>query len=560
MKRAKKFLAVFALVFFASSIAWAQDTLDVRSEISEVTVYPDSALVSRLANLKLSPGDYKIIFGDIIPMIDENSLRVSSGGSAELKILGALLKKEFLEEVPQEEVKKLQDQIQELRDQIRSLEDLKRVLSENRKFLDSVRLFSGDQIPKDLVTRMPPAKDLEETLNFLDRNLQDNYSRIQQNEIEIRDIYKEIDMLNRKLSQISGPARKQKRSIEVEIEVERAGEVELVVSFLVYGASWQPIYDARADFDKAEVELVSFGIISQNTGEDWNDVNMVLSTAKPTIGGRMPYVSPWFIRPYQPEVFKVQEKVARKSRVLQFQAFDAEAPLLEEGLAFDRTFDENRYATAEEKGIAVVYRLPKKARIKSDGTEHKLAISTQVLKADFEYSSVPRLAPYAYLGSRVTNAKDLQLLAGRVNIFLEGDYVGTSSIDNIGPGEEFDLYLGVDESVKVKREQIKKTVDQTLVAGIPSPKKVTTYEYKLSVENYKSKDILVKLFENIPISEDDRIKVKILKVSQEPQQKDWKDRKGVWLWDLELAPKEKLEIFYSFSVEHPRNMQVEGLY
>jgi hypothetical protein len=69
----------------------------------------------------------------------------------------------------------------------------------------------------------------------------------------------------------------------------------------------------------------------------------------------------------------------------------------------------------------------------------------------------------------------------------------------------------------------------------------------------------VKLFEALPVPEDDRIKVKIEKVSLEPKEKDWKDRKGIWLWELELEPKAKKEIFYNLVVEHPREMQIEGL-
>lgn len=197
------------------------------------------------------------------------------------------------------------------------------------------------------------------------------------------------------------------------------------------------------------------------------------------------------------------------------------------------------YSTAEEKGVAVLYRLSKKAAVKSDGFEHKLPVSTQVLTAKFDYSAYPRLAHNAYLGSRVTNAPGLQLLAGRVNVFLSGDFFGTSGIDNAGPGEEFAPYLGVDENVKVKREQVEKKVDETLIAGIPATTKRTIYRYKITLENYKSKKISAKLFEAIPVPEDDRIKVKIEKVSLEPNQKDWKDRKGIWLWEFELEPKAK---------------------
>ena len=153
----------------------------------------------------------------------------------------------------------------------------------------------------------------------------------------------------------------------------------------------------------------------------------------------------------------------------------------------------------------------------------------------------------------------MQLLAGRVNIFLEGDFVGASSIDNIGPGEDFDLYLGVDENVKVKREQIEKMVNDVLIAGILSPNCTTTFKYKATIENYKNKNIKVIFFESMPVSDNERIKVRIGKPSLEPKEKNWKDRKGVWRWKLELEPKQKQEIFYAFSIEHSRDMRVEGL-
>jgi uncharacterized protein (TIGR02231 family) len=369
----------------------------------------------------------------------------------------------------------------------------------------------------------------------------------------MRGLSNKLEALKRELSQISGVQRKLQRSITVELEVLKEGTTVLKISYLVGGASWNPIYDARANFEKSEVELVSYGVIKQVTGEDWLEVDCALSTAKPRIGGSMPYVASWFLRPYQPEVMR--DKIsAPLAATYQTEAFKKEAGALEEPAE-----SEIEYAAAEEKGIAVIYTLPSKVSVKSDKSEHKFPISSQILSAEFEYSSYPRVSPFAYLGSRVTNSKGLQLLAGRVNIFLEGDYVGFSGLSNIAPSEEFDLYLGIDENVKVKRELLEKKVDETLIAGIPSRTKKTTFKYKLTVENYKSKIIKVKLFEAIPVSEDDRIKIKIDEISLEPGMKDWEDRKGIWLWELELEPQQKQEIFYTFIVEHPRDMLVEGL-
>lgn len=555
------FLTVF--LFLSTVVCALSSEIVADSRITEVTIYPDSALINRVANLKLNPGEYKVIFSNIIPEIDENSLRISGQGSAQVKLFGAQVKKEFLEEVPSEKIKQLQQQIQKLEDEIRQAQNLKALLLEEKNFLDSIRLFSRDQIPKELMTKMPTPKDLDETLKFLDTKLKENYSGIMDVDLKIRDTVNKIEVLRQELSQISGPVRKMKQSIVVELEALKPQELDLKVSYLAAGANWQPVYDARSSFEKNQIELISYGVIRQATGEDWDNAEISLSTAKPSIGGRMPYVSPWLLRPYQPRLDRwdgnVQVKRAVSYKIKsQSMAFD-ELGLEKEQKNLADAPAEVQYGKAEEKGIAVVYKLPRKAMIKSDGVEHKLPISSQVLQVKFAYSTYPRANACAYLGSRVTNAKDLQLLSGRVNIFLEGDFVGSSSIDNIAPGEEFDLYLGVDESVKVKRELVEKKVDDVLIAGIPSPTKKTIFKYKTTIENYKSRKITVLFFEATPVSEDERIKSKVSNVSLEPKEKDWQNRKGVWRWELDLEPKVRKEIFFTYTIEHPRDMQVEGL-
>lgn len=551
IRRAMFFMTAICMLSGVNGIYASE--MEAKSRISRVTVYPDTALVSRQADLKLSSGEQKIIFPDIIPEVDENSLRVSFQGSAEVRLFGARQKKEFLQEDPSERIKQLDAQIKELEDQGKKLEYDQEILNKEKQFLDSVRLFSEVQIPKDLATKTPLPQDLEGVLKFLDAKWRENYAGYIDCEFKLRDVLDKIEVLRRELSQVAGPRQKLRRSIEVDLEVSKAGSGELTLSYLVRGASWQPVYEARADFEKSEVELVSNAIVKQNTGEDWQAVEMVLSTARPLAGGNMPYVSAWFLRPYQPPILRSKGRDYMKVSASQYEAFDSVRDISEVAGA------PLQYSQAEEKGVAVTYTLSKKFSVQSDGSEHKLPVSSQALTAKFEYSAYPREVTSAYLGSRVTNAPDLQLLPGRVNVFLAGDFTGTANIPGVGPAEEFDLYLGSDENVKVKREQIEKKVDETLIGNILSSTKRTVFKYKLTVENYKSKKILVKLFEAMPVSEDDRIKVKIGQVSLEPKQKDWQDRKGVWLWELELEPKAKQEIIYSYTIDHPRDMQVEGL-
>lgn len=559
----KLFLAV-SFVLLAPTLVYAAE-VNASSHITQVTVYSSSAFVTRSARTEVKTGDTKAIFADIIPEIDENSIRVKGKGTAEVKILGAQMKREYTEEAPAARVQELEAAIQAIEDENSKLANEKQALAEEKQYLDSVRLFANQQIPKDLVTKMPSAQELAATLVFLDTQLKANFARGQEIDIANRESQKKLQVLRQELGEISGYGRKIKRSIVVEIEVVKDGTLDLDLSYSVNGASWNAVYDARVDFEKSEVELVSYGVVRQNSGENWEGVDMVLSTAQVTSGGNMPEANSWFIRPYQPPMpmqymaartrgFADKKMKADASGMVNATAdlaLSEEAPMKKEA--------ENMYAQAEAKGVSVAYKLSRKATVKTDGSDYKLPITSQKLASNFEYSAYPRAAAMAYLKSLVTNAKDLQLLGGRVNVFFDGDFVGTSSFESIAPGQEFDLYMGADENVKVKRELLEKKSDDVFLGGIPSPVKKMIYKYKLTVENYKTKASKVNLFDAIPISEDERIKVKVSGLSMEPKQRDWKDRKGIWRWELQLEPKGKQEIFYTCTAEFPRDMRVEGL-
>lgn len=566
MKRMVSFcLALVGLCCF-SAAGFAVE-LKTESRLTEVVVYPDSALVTRTARLEVPVGESRVFFSDIIPSIDENTLKVSAAGSAQAKILGAQVKEEFLSEKPAERTRNLEKEIEALELEKRKLVDRHNIVMQEREFLSSLRFFSGEQLSKDLVTKVPSAKDVSELLNFVDGRTKENYAASLDTESGIKELDRKIAALRRELSSIAA-SQQSKRTVVVELEVLKAGSLEVGVSYLAAGASWRPVYDARADFGKSEAELICYGIVRQATGEDWEDVGVTLSTAQPNRSGRMPEVAPWLLNVYQPPHIlakrakedkgprSYEEPSALEERFATY-ALSSKMSRLAEAPSIAAQFS---YAAAQERGASVVYRIPRRATIKADGSEIKLPVFSQTLGARFRYSAYPKAVPLAFLGTRVANSRDLFLLAGRVNLFLDEGFVGASSIAQVAPQEEFDLYLGVDDSVKVKRETLERKLDDVLIGGIPAPNRRVTWKTKLTVENYKAKKIFLELFESMPVPEDERIKVRIEHVSMEPKNKDWKDKKGVWRWELELEPKAKREIVYTTIVEYPRGLRIEGLY
>jgi len=559
MKRGMK---AFFIVALSLVVAYPVFAKDVDSRISQVTVYPDSALITRTATVELAVGAQEISFADIIPDIDEDSLRVSGRGTVSVKIMGARVKKEFLQEAAGPRVKELEQQIQAAADEARKIGDAKNVAVSKKQLLDAVLNFAGEQLPEDMATKMPQAKELGDLLNFLDASYKDYYAVLQGLDVKERDIRKQMDVLQRELAQISR-SQKMKRSIAVDVEAAKAGSLILEVTYLVRGASWYPVYEARTHFDKSQVELVGFGVVRQKTGEDWKDVDVTLSTAKPTVSGHMPDLSSWILRPYEPPQL-ARRKAQKAMFASREQSYDMamEKDAMMETVGASAPMEEEakmEYAAVEEKGVSIVYKISKKATIKADGSEERLPVLAQDLDAKFQYSAYPKASAFAYLTARVTNQKDLQLLPGRMNVFLEGDFVGVSQLAAIAPAEEFDLYLGIDENVKVRKEEIERKVDDVLLGGIPAPNRKITIVFKTTVENYKNKDITFELFDSVPVSQDERIKVRVERVTPEPKEKDYKDKKGVWRWELKLEPRAKKEISYTTIIDYPRSLQVEGI-
>ncbi|MBU1998821.1 MAG: mucoidy inhibitor MuiA family protein, partial [Candidatus Omnitrophica bacterium] len=353
----RKIMLVIVFVFIIVFPLLASE-VEADAKISRVVVYPGHALVTWSAKVSLTAGEWKVIFPNIIPNIDTNSLRAKGEGTAVTRILGAQLRQEILRDNPVERIKQLQDEIQNIEDQNRKLANNKEVLSQGKSFLDSIRLFSGEQIPKDLVTKVPSAQELENTLKFLDSKLKENYSLVLDTDLALRENQKKQSVLRRELSQISGPVGKTKRSIVVEIEVIKPGDLNLDVSYLAKGANWEPFYDVRANFDKGEVELISYGKLRQRSGEDWLDSEIYLSTAMINLSGRMPEAKSWIIQPQQPRAV-----LSKRKSYTEHEAYDKVFEVNKEvaidsdgraGSLAQSTPAENLYAQAQEKGVSVV--------------------------------------------------------------------------------------------------------------------------------------------------------------------------------------------------------------
>jgi len=219
-------------------------------------------------------------------------------------------------------------------------------------------------------------------------------------------------------------------------------------------------------------------------------------------------------------------------------------------------------ATVESTATSATFKIPIAVTLASDNSTQKVGITTFKLAANLQYQATPKVREAAFLSAYTTNTSDYPLLAGAMNTFLDGTFVATSQLKTVMSGEKFELALGADEGVAIKRKLVNRFTEDT---GLTSSGRRTTYEVLVTVTNNKKTAERVVFKEGVPLSRDEKIVVKILTPAERdtgtkaaPKEVTMEED-GKLVWRLDLKPGEKREIPLKYSIEHPANLAVTGI-
>ncbi|MBK8856846.1 MAG: mucoidy inhibitor MuiA family protein [Opitutaceae bacterium] len=551
----KRLLALLGALCAASAISAA--SLPVDSKITAVTVYTDRAVVTRTATVELTGGTIELTFANLPEALNERSLQVSGRGTAQALILDVSAKKTYVDFTPNARVKELEDQLKGLGRQVRELDDRGGLLQAQTVMLDRMEAALFAPPTKDV-----PRPDLTQFTNSL-TYLTEQKAKITAERTTLdeqrEEVQNKINTVQAQLNELRGAGGRGYKSVTVRVAAEKAGSLDVALSYTVPGASWSPSYDARVLSTERAVALGYFGIVRQNTGEDWKDVALTLSTARPGLGGAAPALTAWNLDVFQPRPVPVPYAERREMMAKAAAPAGVNMQTLTTNIAMDE-FDADKLkdagvasATIEAGATSASFKIAVASSIPSDNSPQKVPITAARLNAQPEYLTVPKRQATAYLTAKVYNNSEFPLLAGAMNVFLDGTFVATSSLRTVMAGEKFDLALGADEGISVKHKRVNKFTEDT---GLTNSGKRITYEYLLTVQNNKKTAERVIVADQVPLSRNEKITVKLLS----PDAKEVKPTdEGTLKWTLDLKPAEKRELTVKFTVEYANDVNVTGL-
>jgi len=563
--------------------------------VKNVTVFVDRAEVNRIVDLNLQQGNVEVLLKDLPDCMDQDSMRVSCFGEAtivEVAYQEKAVKENGDDCDDSEQIKsKTEAEKKNIKGSIKTLEANKAKHEQRIEVINKEKLLLQNYADcisskkEDKVGDVLEKKSIENMLNFLaiyeerSTRIQNEFSDLTQ---KIEEIVKEIGILRQNLVKLEPKTQKtnMQRNVSILLEVKEEGNVNLVASYVVSRASWRPFYDVRAFNKDSSVQILYFGMIRQNTGEDWEDAKLSLSTALPSVGGSPPSL--------KPQLLKVATVLtARSAKSFRSKKFRSAAPApRSNAFAMDQydptiedSFELERCSSARESALpsaeatenltSTNFDILRPSTIESDDVEHKVSICQLDFSPEFEYLAIPKSVAHAFLKIKVKNDSNYALLAGDANVFLDNNFLTKTTLSAVSPLEEFDIALGVDPSVKVTYKPVKKFQQRT---GMISKADLFNFHQVIEIKNTKSQPVKIKVTDQCPWSTNDKIKITL----QDP---DIKFPKGTSSdtsiikngnaslytnnntieWELELPSSETKTINLKYQVEHPIGVRIEGL-
>jgi uncharacterized protein (TIGR02231 family) len=551
------------------------------SSITAATVYADRAVVTRTARIDLPAGQSELTFAGLPAELSDQSLQVAGRGTA-ATILDVNARVVYTEKTSDPRVLAAEADLNGLQHQDRVLKDKAAALDQQRALLAKIETAVTQPPAKDATVPRPSFDDWQKLLTFSSDNSARLTADRQTLDNDREALALKITAAQARLDELRGnqTGRLATKTVTVRVAAPQAGSLDVSLAYAVNGASWTPAYDARLHTEERTVALTYFGVVRNATGEDWKDIALTLSTARPNLGGSAPELYPWIVDVLRPMAGTARgagymSESSKKRDLGQLQLFNNSVAVA--GALGGDPFGSNEPAVADSTvATAIVdtaatsasFKIPTAATILSDNTPQKVGIANVTLAAKLQYQATPKQLETAFLSAYVTNNTDYPLLAGTLSTFLDDTFVATSRLKTVMPTEKFELALGADEGIAIKRKLVSRFTEDT---GFTTKSKRTTYEFLIILTNHKRTTERVVFKDATPISRDEKIVVKLLTpaerdllkpeeaAAQPPKLGVSRDTDGKLLWRLDLKPGEKLEIPVKFSIEHPADLPVTGV-
>lgn len=511
-------------------------TLD--APVSVVTLLEDRAQVRRIGKTQLNQGLWRIKILQVAPVLSDKSLRAEFlQNYPDARIDDVRVRRQMLvkEEDKPEEFKVLESEIRSLTQTFNNVTEDRQHLESCFEKISSILSKGLQELPIDAVWGQIDPKTWREQISSLFKQLRDLRAETWNKYHTQEDLQEKINHLMTKAEALSRPDMIYTAWIEADLMIPQTGEYEIAFDYVVPNAIWRPWHQARLLLEentedpttnRTKLSFRMDGCVWQRTGEDWQNVDLVFSTARASLGTEPPLLTD--------EQLNVKEK--SKQINIQLREQKIQTTGLGRGAA-PSSAEAPATVTlpgVDDGGEVRNLRPTRKATIPSDGRPYRVPIFSFETEADIEYVLMPEVSCQVVLKSEQTNTAKLPILAGPVDLVRTSGFVGRTSVLFIAPGERFALGWGPDGAMRVQRSTTQKQEQDHLTKW-----NIITKTVRLFLSNIGAEPRIIKTTERLPVSELEQVKIEV--IAEQTTARVQPDENGFCTWNFSLNPYSQLE-------------------
>jgi uncharacterized protein (TIGR02231 family) len=533
--------SIYPLVFMALPVAaWAED-IPLKSQVSEVTLYPQGATVVREVEFSAPAGQHDLILTDLPKGTPLAAVRVAVEGA----VMGSVTARDDFvpprdpdmsaaREAARAEVERLEAALRDGEADVEAIKLERQAAKARVAFLE--RLGRGEAVAgmktkdlRDLVGMIG-----EESLVAL-RAAHAAERRANEADRALGDLRKELETARAALRALV-PEKDARALLAVGVSSQEATQGTVRVSYTIREAGWTPVYDLHLARQSGDLRIERGAFVRQSTGENWTDVAMTLSTVRPSEQVAPSEVFPWLRRVFDPEAIRPQTQMRGEADGITEMAAPQAEPV-----AVDT-------AQAAFDGLAVTYDYPGTVSVATGADRVRLALGTLETQADVEAQAAPLHDPSAFLMARVENDMgELILPTGEAMFYLDGRFVGKQFLEMIPAGGDADLSFGPIDGLRLSRTVIGREEGER---GVITRSSDYTESVKIEVENLTGQAWPVRVLDRVPYSEQEELEVE-WSATPRASEIGVDGKRGVLAWSLDIGAGETREIGLDYDLQWP---------
>jgi len=520
---------LFSLLLFLVSVTVYSQT-EIVSKIKAVKVYKSNAQITRDVSFTTQTGTQEIVLTGISTSINPSSLQVQFNDPNTILVSAKYENNYLVSKVNNKEIEALKNQLETLIEELAwlshqrtSLVGMEQILNKNQDLGNGNSSFTPQQVLELSNVYRTKYLEIKKEIIALDKKEQPLKER--------------ATKLNQQLAELNAKFNKPSGNIVLQIDSKKASTVTVDCKYIVGNVGWNPLYDLRSKSITEDVALTYKAAIYQNTGLDWDNVALSISTGNPLQNNNRPVLSPLYTNIYQEQLQRMREVTLEEVSVT--------------NMAYKQKSDYINAANVSENQLTVDFKILTKRSIASDGKENLVALQTFNLNTEYIYHTVPKLDRSAFLLAKITDWSQYNLVAGQANIFFEGAFVGTSHINPEVTAKELLISMGRDNSIVVERTPIKNYTSSKFIGT----NKKETIGYEIVIKNKKSIPITIEIMDQIPVSQNKAVTVEL----NDKDNAEYTEDIGKLLWTVDLEARATTTKAFKYTIKYPKNESVFGI-